>query len=197
MIIDRCDNALKVGYIASNKEKCEYRIKISKLKNLGCEIIIEDNLSFYIEDRKKLLSFIKSAASNDIIIVNSLFELSGDIEKLLDLVDVIRKKKIRLIVINENIDTSSQKGKEVLDTMSVLKEFQNRVKIEQLKEKMKSAKVRGSLGGRPKVHKENIEKALSMYDMNKYSVPYICEQCAISKNTLYNYIRKRKNNNII
>ncbi|TGE35616.1 DNA-binding protein [Desulfosporosinus fructosivorans] len=48
------------------------------------------------------------------------------------------------------------------------------------------------LGGRPSIKRENVTKALKLYDTQNVTTQDICTMCNLSKNTLYNYIRQRK-----
>lgn len=55
---------------------------------------------------------------------------------------------------------------------------------------LSAARARGRLGGRPKtLNADKQQLALQLYEAKKTSVKQICELLAISKPTLYAYIR--------
>ena len=72
-----------------------------------------------------------------------------------------------------------------------LSQFEADLTAQRTKEGLAAARARGRFGGRPKIKIENTNRALKMYD-GGFSVNEICKSCGISKSTLYNLIRERK-----
>ncbi|MCQ2161619.1 MAG: helix-turn-helix domain-containing protein, partial [Bacteroidales bacterium] len=50
----------------------------------------------------------------------------------------------------------------------------------------------GRKGGHPKVNKDTIEQAMTLYDSQKYPVSQILKMSGICRRTLYKYINLRK-----
>src|SRR5699024_12761328 len=60
------------------------------------------------------------------------------------------------------------------------------------KDGLQSARARGRIGGRPRVNKRDIERAVKLYESEAYSGKEITEMTGISKATLYRYIRSEE-----
>lgn len=102
-------------------------------------------------------------------------------------------KEINIKSLKESwLDTATAQGKLMFTIIAGLAQFERDLISERTKEGLKSARARGRKGGRPIVKQENIDRALMLYDTKKVPIHEICEMCKVSKNTLYNYIRKRR-----
>jgi DNA invertase Pin-like site-specific DNA recombinase len=55
---------------------------------------------------------------------------------------------------------------------------------------LQAARKRGRIGGRPRVDKKKVEKALKLYESKDYSVAEITELAGVSKATLYRRIKE-------
>ncbi|TFH63775.1 hypothetical protein E4J71_00305 [Peribacillus frigoritolerans] len=50
------------------------------------------------------------------------------------------------------------------------------------------AKQKGNIAGRPRKYDENVQKAIDMYQSEKYTLSDIKNETGISKSTLYRYL---------
>lgn len=100
-----------------------------------------------------------------------------------------------LISLNDPIDTSTAQGRMVFGIFASLAEFERELIRERTQAGLKSARVRGRKGGRPKgMTQAAIEKATiaeALYKNGSIPVKKIAEQLGISKTTLYSYLRYR------
>jgi len=79
----------------------------------------------------------------------------------------------------------------VFSIFGALAEFERNLIAERTKAGLAAARARGRLGGRPKALDEKQRDALVLlYQEKKHSVKEICHIMGISKQTLYNYLRK-------
>ena len=112
---------------------------------------------------------------------------------LISLVEDLGNKGIDLKSLKEGwLDTATAQGKIMFTIITGLSQFERDLTSERTKEGLKSARARGWKGGRPSIKQENVTKALKLYDTQNVAIQDICSMCNISKNTLYNYIRRRK-----
>lgn len=58
---------------------------------------------------------------------------------------------------------------------------------------LKAARVRGRIGGRPRVDQRKLQQAIALYYSKRMSVRKIQEATGISRATLYSEIKKRAN----
>ena len=93
------------------------------------------------------------------------------------------------------IDTTNIQGKLMFNIFASLAEFEKDLIRERTMAGLRSARVRGRMGGRPKgLSQEAIRKACTaeaLYTQKELSINEITEQLSISKTTLYKYLRYR------
>lgn len=131
---------------------------------------------------------------NDIIIVVDISRLSRSTKDLLEIVDQIKSKGSKIKSLKDTwLDTTSDNPYNdfLLTVMSGLSQLERDLISQRTKEGLASARARGRLGGRPKTKKEDIDRALVLYDAGDLKINDICQLVGISKPTLYKYVNKR------
>ena len=99
--------------------------------------------------------------------------------------ELFERKGVNLVSLKENIDTTSSTGKLVYTIMSAIAQFERDIIADRTREGLKSAKVRGKHGGRPRVASEKVRQAVKLYSTNQYSIKEIEELTGVKKSTLY------------
>jgi DNA invertase Pin-like site-specific DNA recombinase len=80
---------------------------------------------------------------------------------------------------------------------SALAEFERDLIRERTEAGLKTARVRGRMGGRPPVLvNRQINRMIEMYDEQKNTVAEICKIYDISRPSFYNYLKRRKKLNV-
>ena len=184
-----------LGYARVNTEDQNLDWQIDQLKELGIsmENIYTEKVTGTKRDRPVLIKLLDYARTGDEIVVTDLTRISRSTKGLISLVEDLRKRGINLKSLKESwLDTTTAQGKLMFTIIAGLSQFERDLISERTKEGLKSARARGRKGGRPSIKQENVNKALKLYDTQNVAIQDICEMCQISKNTLYNYIRKRK-----
>jgi DNA invertase Pin-like site-specific DNA recombinase len=163
-----------------------------KKENIFCDKMSGKNL-----ERPELKKLLQYAREGDQIIVAELTRISRSTKDLIALIELLASRKIDIKSIKESwLDTTTAQGKLMLTIMAGLSQFEHDLISERTKEGLKSARMRGRIGGRPKTNNKSIQIALKMHQSNQHTIAEICEACKISRATLYNYLKDNKNNNI-
>ncbi len=74
--------------------------------------------------------------------------------------------------------------------LAVLAEMERELIVERTQAGLQAARKRGRIGGRPRVDKKSVDKALKLYDSKEYSVAEITELTGVSKATLYRRLKE-------
>lgn len=188
-----------LGYARVSKSEQSLDRQLDQLKAVGVEErnIYTEKMTGTKKERPELQRLLEYARTNDIIIIADLTRISRSTKDLMSLVEELNNRKINIKSLKESwLDTTTAQGKLMFTILAGLAQFERDLISERTKEGLASARARGRKGGRPRAKKENIERALMLYDLNKMGINDICTICNISRNTLYNYIRARKNKNI-
>lgn len=169
--------------------------QIDQLKEFGIEsnYIFLEKMTGTKKDRPQLMRLLEYARPGDTIVITDLTRISRSTKDLISLVEDLGSRGINIKSLKESwLDTATAQGKLMFTIMAGLAQFERDLISERTKEGLKSARARGRSGGRPKVKKENIDQALMLYETQKVPIQEICKMCKISKNTLYNYVRLKK-----
>ncbi len=74
--------------------------------------------------------------------------------------------------------------------LAVLAEMERELIVERTQAGLQAARKRGRIGGRPRVDKKRVERALKLYESKEYSVAEITELTGVSKATLYRRLKE-------
>ena len=125
-----------------------------------------------------------------------LDRLARSLTDLVALVNAIQEKGASFRSLQDQIDTSNAHGKFTFHIFAALAEFERDIIRERTQAGLAAARVRGRVGGRPKGLSQKARHtamiAERLYQESNLSVREICEQLAISKSTLYNYLRHQE-----
>lgn len=160
------------------------------LRGAGCEKILTDKISGTVAERSGLNEVKKLLRSGDTLVVWRLDRLGRSLKDLIDWVAYLDSQGVTLKSLHESIDTATSTGKLVFHLFGALAEFERNLIQERTMMGLSAARARGRLGGRPKLLTADKQQlAVDLYEAKKTSIKKICEMLAISKPTLYAYVR--------
>ncbi|WP_240313909.1 recombinase family protein [Candidatus Fukatsuia symbiotica] len=170
-------------------------MQVDALKQAGCTQIVEEIASGAKTARPVLDEIMRNLREEDTLVVWKLDRLGRNLAHLIHLTTQLLEKKVGLISLNDPIDTTTAQGRLIFGIFASLAEFERELIRERTQAGLKSARARGRKGGRPKgMNPTAIEKAAiaeALYKNGTIPVKKIAEQLAISKTTLYLYLRSR------
>jgi DNA invertase Pin-like site-specific DNA recombinase len=184
-----------LGYARVSTEDQNLNRQIDQLKELGIETkyIFLEKMTGTKKDRPQLKKLLDFARPGDTIVITDLTRISRSTKDLIALAEELDGREINIKSLKESwLDTATAQGKLLFTILAGLAQFERDLISERTREGLKSARARGRKGGRPTKNRETIERALKLYDTQAVPIQEICRNCKISKNTLYNYLRKRK-----
>lgn len=141
-------------------------------------------------ERSGLNEVKKLLRQGDTLVVWRLDRLGRSLKDLIDWVAYLDSQGVALKSLHESIDTSTSTGKLVFHLFGALAEFERNLIQERTMTGLSAARARGRLGGRPKrLNTDKQQLAVQRYEAKRTSIKKICEMLAISKPTLYAYVR--------
>lgn len=187
---------MKIGYARVSTTDQNLESQIALLKEAGCVKIFEDMISGSKAERKGLKEMLEYARAGDSIVIYKLDRLGRSLKELLTLIDDLKKREITLIILSQNIDTSTSTGKLMLQLFGMIAEFERELIRERTMAGLKSARARGKLGGRRYIlNASQIENLKLIHSAGKTSIMEMCEMFKIKKPTLYKYLKSQSNLN--
>lgn len=178
---------MRIGYMRPYQEDLNCEIQTQLLSSFPCDsIVVEGHAS--AKRRTNLKHMMNNLKPGDIVVIAKLFALADSTRHLVELLEILDKQQAYIYSMTENIDTSKNAAYTFKDIMKYLVDFQSDVISEKTKRGLIEAKQKGNVPGRPRKADENVEKAILMYQSQKYSLAEIKEETGISKSTLYRYL---------
>lgn len=183
---------MKIGYARVSTTKQDLARQERLLKQRGCELIIKEKVSGISKDRPELETLKKLARPKDIIMVESWSRLGRSTKELIELVDYFKERKVKVISLKENFDTSTPQGRLMMTMFQAFAEFERELIVERVNEGIQAAKAQGRHCGRPKKDERAIRHAMTLYRSKEYSISEIEKATGVSKSTLYRYLKEEK-----
>jgi DNA invertase Pin-like site-specific DNA recombinase len=184
-------NAIYIGYARVSTHEQNLTLQQDALTRAGCKKVIVDRVSGTVEERPGLATIKKLLRAGDTLVVWRLDRLGHPIKDLIMWVSWLEHEGIGLKSLHEVIDTASPSGKLTFHIFASLAEFERQLIQERTQAGLRAARVRGRVGGRPKVLAPGKrQRAVQPYQAKQLTVKELCEMMGISKPTLYAYVRQ-------
>jgi len=131
-----------------------------------------------------------SLRSGDTIVVTRLDRLGRSAKDLLNLVSELDSLGVNLMVLEQNINTSTPDGKLFFTMIAAFAEFERSIMRARTMDGLASARARGRTGGRkPSLSRMKISTAIKMYSEGT-PISQIAEVLGVSRPTIYRALEK-------
>ena len=169
-----------------------------ELKEAGADEVVFEYEHGDSKTKKELQMLLALSKAGDTIITTEVSRLSRSTQQLCELIDTIREKKLRLIIIG-SIAIDCRKG--MVDPMSeaflqmagVFSQLELAMIRARVKSGMENAKAKGKRIGRPATTKEDIPavffKHYAIFMEGKMNVSELARICGLSRPTVYKYLK--------
>ena len=175
---------INIAYVrVSTVDQNENR-QLEGLKKYNIEKWFTEKVSAKDTNRPKLMEMLNYAREGDNIYIWDFSRLARSTKDLLQLVELMQEKKINLISIKENIDTSTPTGKLMLTMIGAINEFERTNLLERQREGIALAKKEGKYKGRKEVNVKDIDKHYDRYMRREVSKSQLAKEINISRPTL-------------
>jgi DNA invertase Pin-like site-specific DNA recombinase len=176
---------MKYGYARVSSKDQDLSIQMELLQNAGCDMIRSEKLSAKTMDNrdelKILLDFLRAG---DTLVVTRIDRLARSVRDLSNIVHDLNSRSVSLIVLQQNIDTSSPTGRAFLSMLGVFAEFENEIRRERQAAGIAKAKAEGKYvgKGRPQVADPATIRQLRAQNLGATA---ISKQLGVSRATVY------------
>ena len=186
---------------STNEDKQDINRQIRELKAAGAEEVIFEYEHGDAKVKQNLMMLLNSAQEGDTIITLEVSRLSRSTQQLCEIVEVIKRKKLRLMIVG-SITVDCRSGE--IDPMSqafiqmsaVFAELELSIIRARVKSGMANAKARGARVGRPQTTRDDIPaifyKHYPTYLAGQMNVSELARVCGLSRPTVYKYLKMMK-----
>ena len=183
---------------STNEDKQDINRQIRELKDAGAEEVVFEYEHGDAKVKKELHMLLDMATEGDTIITLEVSRLSRSTQQLCEIIDVIRAKKLRLVIVgsitidcrNGQTDPMSEAFLQMAGVFSQLELAMIRARV---KSGMANAKAKGKQIGRRPTTKEDIPsnflKHYAIFVEGKMNVSELARVCGLSRPTVYKYLK--------
>lgn len=186
---------------STNESKQDINRQIRELIELGAtnETIYKEYQSGTKINRVELNRLLDTVQQGDTIVVTEVSRISRSTKQLIDIIDLVKEKKLKLIIKNSlTVDCTNGEldpmTKAFIQISGVFAELERNMISERVKSGMDNAKDKGKQIGRSKTTVEEVKgntkfmNAYKLYGDKKISKSDISKICNMSRTTVYKYL---------
>ena len=184
---------MRIGYArVSTVEQHEERQIIELKEKANVERTYLDKLSGKNTERPELQKMIDFAREGDTIYVSEFSRLARSTKDLLDIVQKLRDKKVQVVSLKENFDTTTPAGELAMTLFAAIATFERKIMLERQKEGIAVAKAKGVYRGRhQKAKPYNWKELVEKYQRREIrSVSELMRIAGCSRPTIYNWLKE-------
>ena len=172
---------LRVSSITQNLARQE-----EEMKNYQIEKYFIEKASAKDVNRPQLQAMLDFCREGDKIYIKDFSRIARNTRDLLTIIDYLKSKKVALISIKENLDTSDATGKLMVTLIGAINEFYRDIQKEHQMEGIAIAKARGKYRGRKSIdYPENWEETYNLILTKKISSKEAMEKLGLKSTTFY------------
>lgn len=180
-----------IGYARVSSEEQKLDTQLDKLKD--CYRIFEEKGSGIDDQRPQLQECLRYLREGDTLFITKIDRLARSTLHLCQIVEKLQKKKVDLVVLDQNIDTSTSSGRLLLNMLGVIAQFETEIRAERQRDGIRKAKEKGIRFGKP--FKLTNDQVKEMWEKREkgFKIKDLMQEYGLSKATIYIYLAKAKN----
>ena len=181
---------MRVSYVrVSTAEQNEAR-QMEALKQHNIEKWYIEKISGKDTKREKLQLMLDFVREGDEVYVMDFSRLSRSVQDLLNIVDLLNHKKVKLVSLKENLDTSTATGKLMLTMIGAIAEFERANTLERQREGIEIAKREGKYKGRKPLELENFNEVYGQWKNGEITAVNASKLLGINRSTFYKKVKQ-------
>jgi len=182
---------MRIAYIRSSTIFQNHQYQIEALNKYKIEKIFIDKTSGKNTDRPQFKDMMEFVRSGDELFIYDFSRISRSLKDLLEIVELLNNKGVKLVSIKENLDTSTSTGKLMLSMIGAVNEFQRMNLLEKQREGIAIAREKGRYKGRKKIeHPENWQEIIEKWRSREVKSSEAMRLTGLKKSTFYRLLKE-------
>ncbi len=174
-----------IGYARVSSTGQSLDVQLSKLQRHGCSKTYQEKRTGTDDNRPQLKACLEYLREGDTLVVTKLDRLARSTNHLTTVAADLEKRGIDLVVLDQQIDTSSHTGKLLFHMLAAIAEFENGIRSERQRDGIAKALSQGvKFGVKPKLTEERIAELVEKRSSGAL-VKDLMSEYGISKATFY------------
>ena len=181
---------MRVGYARVSSRSQSLAIQEARLLEAGCdpEHLYREKRSGTTTARPELQRLLEYVRKEDVVLVTRLDRLARSTFDLCTIVDTLHTKQVELIVLDQQIDTSTPGGRLTFHVFAAVAQFETEIRAERQAEGIAAALHRGVRFGH-KPHLSLVQVAhLQQMRQDGLLIRQLMERFGLSRASVYRYL---------
>lgn len=137
-----------VGYARVSQNDQDTTAQAMRLEAAGCQRIFTETISSRVERRPQLQACLEYLREGDALVAVRLDRLARSTRELLEIAQGLENRGIDLVVLDQQLDTSTPAGKLMFSVLAAIAQFERDLIRERTLDGLARAKAQGKVGGR-------------------------------------------------
>ena len=184
---------MKVAYVrVSTVEQNENR-QLEALKQYGINKWFVEKISAKDTKRPQLQAMLNFVREGDTVYIYDFCRMARSTKDLLDITEQLQKKKVHLVSLKENLDSSTAAGKLMITMIAAIHEFERANLLERQREGIQTAKKEGKFKGgqAKKIDDKLFDKYYEQYKSREINKGQLAAFLKISRPTLDKLLKNK------
>lgn len=181
-----------VAYIRVSTAEQHTERQQETLKHLDVHIdkVFTDKCSGKTLKRPQLKACMDYLRDGDTLYINEYSRLARSTKDLLNLLDTLDSKGVRVVSLKEKLDTHTPQGEFMLTVMAGMAQFERTLMLQRQREGIAEAKKQGKYKGRKQIDKPSNWKDLyEQYRTRQITATALAKDLNVSRSLLYQWIK--------
>jgi len=184
----------KLGYLRISSIEQDEARHLKVFDGIGLYKIFVEKISTKEPKRPILRQMIDYTKSGDVVYIKNFSRLARSTKDLLETAQELINKGVRLVSLKEGLDTETQAGMVMLDTIKAVYEFERENTVERQREGIDIAKRQGKFKGRKEIDKpEKWKEIYKKYQNRSITGAEAMDMLKLKRNTFYKFVKAEKN----
>ncbi len=181
----------KIGYIrVSTMDQNTDRQEVA-FAELKMDKIFIEKVSGKDAKRTELNKMLDYVRENDVVYIESISRLARSTRDLLSIVKQLEDKKVDLISLKENIDTTTPQGRFVLTIFGALSELERENILQRQREGIEIAKNKGKKFGRPVIEQpKEWDIVINQWQNKEITAVEAMKRLGMNRGTFYRRVKE-------
>ena len=175
----------RVGYARVSSTGQSLEVQLEKLNQATCDRIYQEKRSGRTADRPEFQSCMNYLREGDTLIITRLDRLARSVVHLAQLAKRFQSESIDLLVLDQNIDTSTSTGRNMFNMLASIAEFENDLRTERQAEGIAKARENGVKFGRPAKVTDTMKQDIYSRRLAGATIGQLAKEFSLGEATIY------------
>lgn len=175
----------RIGYARVSSTGQSLEVQLGKLTQAQCDRIYREKRSGRTADRPEFQSCMNYLREGDTLVIIRLDRLARSVVHLAQLAKRLQNESIDLLVLDQDIDTSTSTGRLMFNMLASIAEFENDLRTERQAEGIAKARENGVKFGRPVKVTDSMKQEIYSRRLAGETIGQLAREFRLGKATIY------------